>query len=384
MIVIDEGGTGGVRTVETILSDAFLRHGFRVLDYATVRTLLERQTTPRSSEDAVRPIVVDMIIVGQAQVQCEQRWSDHFGQEMQESIANMSAKAIKLHSGEEVVSAEVHDIRASADPSGGRALAKAANELASKLGYMIWSRIDPRPACTPTLAHGRMKHKWAVVIGIKTYRYTQYWKPLASAVNDATDIANALKARGFQLLRPPLVDQEATYENIWRLLYNTLPAKVGPNDQVVIFFSGHGHTEHLPDDSKLGYLVPVDGQDPAARHTLIPMHLLQQAVNALCADQILVMLDACFSGLLTHKADDVRFRGWLALVAGQEHERVRERMFTQYVIAGLRGAADANRDRIVTAHELAQYVHDRVPEDSKGQQHPQFRVIGGDPRDFRL
>ena len=44
--------------------------------------------------------------------------------------------------------------------------------------------------------------------------------------------------------------------------------------------------------------------------------------------------------------------------------------FTTYLGKGLQGAADANRDRTITAKELFDYVHKGVIELSFGAQHP--------------
>ena len=44
--------------------------------------------------------------------------------------------------------------------------------------------------------------------------------------------------------------------------------------------------------------------------------------------------------------------------------------FTTYLQKGLRGGADVNRDRIITAKELFNYVHENVVKISKGKQHP--------------
>ena len=44
--------------------------------------------------------------------------------------------------------------------------------------------------------------------------------------------------------------------------------------------------------------------------------------------------------------------------------------FTTYLQKGLRGGADADKDRVITAKEIFDYVHTNVVELSKGKQHP--------------
>jgi uncharacterized caspase-like protein len=45
-------------------------------------------------------------------------------------------------------------------------------------------------------------------------------------------------------------------------------------------------------------------------------------------------------------------------------------LFTWFLLQGLRGQADADRDEIVTAGELVEYVRGQVIEASDGKQHP--------------
>ena len=48
----------------------------------------------------------------------------------------------------------------------------------------------------------------------------------------------------------------------------------------------------------------------------------------------------------------------------------RNSMFTIYLERGLRGGADVNRDRSVSARELYDFVHQGVIEASRDRQHP--------------
>lgn len=44
--------------------------------------------------------------------------------------------------------------------------------------------------------------------------------------------------------------------------------------------------------------------------------------------------------------------------------------FTSFLLRGLRGGADTNHDRKITAKELFTFVHQGVVEKSDGRQHP--------------
>ena len=54
----------------------------------------------------------------------------------------------------------------------------------------------------------------------------------------------------------------------------------------------------------------------------------------------------------------------------QERRGWRNSLFTAYLERGLRGGADTDRDRTITARELFDFVSQGVAKDSKQRQHP--------------
>ena len=48
-------------------------------------------------------------------------------------------------------------------------------------------------------------------------------------------------------------------------------------------------------------------------------------------------------------------------------------MFTHYLIEGMKGAADADADAVVSIRELYDYLYTSVSEDTKGEQHPELK-----------
>ena len=53
-----------------------------------------------------------------------------------------------------------------------------------------------------------------------------------------------------------------------------------------------------------------------------------------------------------------------------EQRNMENGYFTTYLQKGLRGAADSDKNRIITAKELFKYVHENVVKISNGRQHP--------------
>jgi uncharacterized caspase-like protein len=54
----------------------------------------------------------------------------------------------------------------------------------------------------------------------------------------------------------------------------------------------------------------------------------------------------------------------------QEIITMKNGVFTTYLLQGLRGSADVNRDRVITARELFDYVSAAVASATQGRQHP--------------
>jgi len=85
---------------------------------------------------------------------------------------------------------------------------------------------------------------WAVIIGINKYEKT---RKLNYAVQDANSIRSMLIS---EYLFPGsnikmLTDDQATREAIRESIYDVIQ-NAGEDDQILIFFAGHGETEALP------------------------------------------------------------------------------------------------------------------------------------------
>ncbi len=241
----------------------------------------------------------------------------------------------------------------------------------------------------------------AVVIGINDY---QHWPKLSYAVSDATAIERLLRQRGFDDVTL-LLDGDATRENILRALGEDLAARARENDQVVIFFAGHGQTEDTRNGEEIGYLIPSDGRMGDYYSTAVSMRTLREYSEQIRAKHIFYVMDSCFSGML------LRFRGTRivardtaenekkaaapmettlkarqVLTAGSEGELVAETgghgLFTGALLKGLEGAADANSDGLVFASELAQYVSVEMAEKAENVQNPVFGRLTMEQGDF--
>jgi uncharacterized caspase-like protein len=126
------------------------------------------------------------------------------------------------------------------------------------------------------------------------------------------------------------------------------------------------------------------------------MDELQTIFARLEAERVVVFLDACYSGaaggrtfaskkMRAGSVDDLflerltRSKGRAIVTAARPAEVSLESsdlghgIFTYYLIRGLEGAADTNRDGIVSLQELYEYVEQQVTAKSRslgGNQHP--------------
>lgn len=257
--------------------------------------------------------------------------------------------------------------------------------------------ITDRPARPP--------RKQIVAIGIDQYRS---WNRLHNAVNDARGAVEAFKAHGFEEFRPALIDDAATHEALDNLVSNDLRS-LGDEDSLVLFFAGHGHTvsNRLAKGPiiKDGYLIPFDADPQGGKTTTwINVKNWLAEVSKLPAKHILVILDACHSGIALDAV--MHWRGAAPLVnepfsvlrtrfsrriltsaldnelALDSGPRQGHSLFTGCLIEGLTGGLPSEPGlRAFTGSELGLYVQRRVGSyPSPHKQTPDFGSLSLDDR----
>jgi hypothetical protein len=221
---------------------------------------------------------------------------------------------------------------------------------------------------------------WAVIVGVG--RYTAM-PSLRFTDDDAYRFYSFLKSPEGGALPDNqiaiLIDESATRENVLRTM-RTYFLRADANDVVLLYFSGHGLD---------GCFLPVDfdGYNNKLRHEEIKKIFLEsKAKHKLC------IADACHSGSLNYGLAakgpapvslDRYYQafeeseGGIALLMSSKAEELsledhglRQGVFTYYLLNGLRGAADTNRDNIVSIREIHKYVTPKVREYTAGAQTP--------------
>jgi len=285
------------------------------------------------------------------------------------------------------------------------AVDKAGN--ASQLVRSV-TRVAPRTATSATTALPQSDH-WAVVVGIGNYEHAGIPR-LKYAVRDADAVYQTLiGAAGFKpsnvLLLTDFTERKPTLKNIKYALGTFLARAAKKDDTVLIFFAGHGAPEADPRglerDGLAKYLIPSDADPDDLFSTALPMDDLQAIFGRIESERIVAFLDACYSGAAGGRTfsprrtrgtavDDLflerltRSKGRAIVTASRPSEvsielpDLNHGIFTYYLVEGLRGAADLNRDGIVTLQELYEYLEQEVTNKSRAVGSTQHPVMKGE------
>jgi ankyrin repeat protein len=256
---------------------------------------------------------------------------------------------------------------------------------------------DVRPGSPQTSAPRPPGDLYALAVGISQYREPRIRK-LDFAANDATAFGDMLKKEEHLFGKKHvkiLINEKATQRAINKFLTHDL-RRAGKNDTIILFFSGHG--QYDPRRISDFYFAPYDVEPGYLAATGVKMSGLD-FLRSLETERVLVIADACHSGgfsewtgsakglppnIEVFMRDFKHTTGRVILTSAGPNEksyemkeidgqpRLRNGVFTHFLLQGLRGKADANRDGSVTVNEAYQYAYDMTREATNGLQHPQF------------
>jgi len=271
---------------------------------------------------------------------------------------------VELFAGQKRIKAAGKLIKVGMSPA-----AEAAEEIISEIGV---DDIPPRSKTGPASGNA------AVVVGLGRYREKGI-PAVKFAARDAEVMARYLQNVGGVAADDLklITDDGATKSDLEAYFEDWLPRRVGPDSTVFIYYAGHG----APDPTgKEGFIVPFEGH-PDFPTKLYPLNRLYAALAKLPAKAVVVMLDSCFSGA---KGRGLSQEGARPLVSVQEPsgldprisvlagasgaqitsdlDKVEHGLFTYFLLKGMRGDADADRDGTITLGELYPFVRGKVSE----------------------
>ena len=235
----------------------------------------------------------------------------------------------------------------------------------------------------------------AVVIGIENY---QYVPDATYAYNDAEVFREYLsETLGFKKQRIKIAtNSKATQAELNKLLGSNgwLSRNIvkGKSD-LVVYFSGHGISNQT--DQSTG-ILPFD-VDPNYAIGL-PLSKLYENLSKMGAKSVTVYLDACFTGqtrdskmliadarpiIITPKKGNFpsNINVFSASSGSQISGALKEKehgLFTYYLLKGMSGDADTNKDKSIQLNELSKYVSKNVKDQAAINGREQTPELQGD------
>lgn len=211
---------------------------------------------------------------------------------------------------------------------------------------------------------------FGVFVGVEKYDGTV--SDLTASVDDAERMYRFFLNYADENQLILIKDKEATKQKILYAM-EILFKKAKADDLVVFYFSGHGSP---------GMFCPhnVKGGVMGLWHTEI------KALFKRCkANTKLCIADACFAGSIKGRASSsqqtsatstISSSNVIIFMSSRDNEVSIESpnqytgIFTKYLLQGLQGDADSNKDAIVNAYELYSYVRSNVRQSTNGKQTP--------------
>ena len=140
------------------------------------------------------------------------------------------------------------------------------------------------------------------------------------------------------------------------------------------------------------YLLPYDVVSDDLYATALPMREISHIFNRIQSERLVFFADSCYSGASGGRTIGVSgtranisdaFLDRIATGKGRviitasganevstEKDEIHQGVFTYYLIEGLRGKADTDKDGLVTVDEVYDYVSKQVPQATGQEQHP--------------
>jgi hypothetical protein len=257
------------------------------------------------------------------------------------------------------------------------------------------SAAAPTPAFssdieTPSYRLPERARDFAVVVGIESYSDLP---PARFAQRDAQAVVVHLLAMGLPSRNVvQLQGEKAGFKGIEKYLEAWLPNNVADSSRVFFYFSGHGAPDPKTGDA---YLLPWDGDPNYLERTGYPVKRLYEELASLKAKEVIVAMDACFSGAggrsvlakgarpLVTKVETLAVPRNLTVFAAASGDQITSTLedqghgtFTYYFLKGWSGGAKDASGR-VTTKALYDYLKPKVQDAARRQNRDQEPVLHG-------
>lgn len=216
------------------------------------------------------------------------------------------------------------------------------------------------------------QHLYVVSVGIGNYQCINGLRFTEADV----EIFNQIMARHNAEITT-LTGAQATHANVLRTIRSVF-AKATPADAVIFFFSGHGYE---------GGFCCYD-MKPNSHLGGMSYQEMQILFRNCRAGKKMVFADACFSGGLSKQRTQLQVQAVsnndvMFFLSSKLDETSLELpqgpngLYTYFLAKGLCGAADVNKDMVVTACEICDYVSNSVSSLASQIPHDQHPTVWG-------
>ena len=231
---------------------------------------------------------------------------------------------------------------------------------------------------------------YALLIGISKYKNPQL--NLQFADKDAIDFSKMVETQRLGGVAPQnvllLTDEKGTAGAVRNGFQQFLKGKASKADTVLILLASHG-TAEVP-GTKDSYVLTYDSDPQDLKSTAITMSeihkLFEEQLGKVA--RVMMFVDVCKAGVIgtitnTPVGAEVEGLGQTQgtlfglLASGPKEFSVEgpqfgggHGVFSYFLLKGLAGAADRNKDGTVTIRELIRYVTDSVADATDDKQHP--------------
>jgi hypothetical protein len=254
----------------------------------------------------------------------------------------------------------------------------------------IFSKLNPS-----NVKENTKRDAVAIIIGIQDYKRlarAEYANTDAQAFYDYAVRALGIPPENIKLI----LDADADQVEIYKAFRNWLPASVtkGKTD-VYVFYSGHG----LPvEDGKSLYLFANGSDKDFLDKTAISQQEINLLLQAAQAKSVTLFYDSCYSGQsrtgetllasarpIALKAQSNAFPPEFTVFTATAPEQMswsspdlKHGIFSFYLMKGMEGDADLNKDGMISIQEMQNYLFENVPRQAQRNGRTQTPQLQGD------
>ncbi len=218
-------------------------------------------------------------------------------------------------------------------------------------------------------------NRFAVVIGIADYKKMDV---LDYSDDDAYSFYQYLENGNHEKIPDDnirfLIDQNATAISIKKAL-EEVARKATENDEIIIYYSGHGIAKAIipyESDGKTGLVTHQEISSILKKSKATSKTLFIDACNKMKTGANVDQLDGLGKDMNVFYSSSV---GQNSL----ESNELKQGVFSYFLVQGLNGAADVNVDGSITNNELFDYIFENVQTYTEQRQLPTFAAKRLDP-----